>query len=538
MNAAIPFGEKKLVFTWILLSSLAFLALVPFAKLHWTPLPAFIPAYESALFFNGLITAFYFFCQFIRINSRGSFVLGLGYLYDALMVLVHGLSFPDVFSKTGLISGNSQTTSWLYMFWHVGFPLFVIAYALIRESQDRLRSNLRNAIILTAGLIGVVGLVLFQIALVTTYIDYMPLMLVNNSYRPALLYTISTIAVLAVISLILLGRKLRTAPTILDLWLTVVLSSWLYDVGLSSLFNNGRWDLGFYVGRVYGLVSAGFVLVMLIIETTRLNERLSVATTQLKENNDTLEARVQERTEELADIMKQLSQAQKMEAIGNLTGGIAHDFNNMLAIIIGSLDVIRETAYDKETDELLQDVLSAALRGSDMTKRLLAFAKKQPLKPQITAINVLIYSLIDLLDRTLGSRITITLSLGEDIWPVLVDPPLLEAALTNLVTNARDAMPNGGHITIATSNQYIVHQIDMVTGDYAMIEFSDTGTGMPPEVVEHIFEPFYTTKEPGKGTGLGLSMVFGFMKQSGGHISVTSELGVGTTFRLYLPRAG
>jgi signal transduction histidine kinase len=363
-------------------------------------------------------------------------------------------------------------------------------------------------------------------------------MLVNNSYRPALLYTISTIAALAVISLILLGRKLRAAPTILDLWLTVVLSSWLYDVGLSSLFNNGRWDLGFYVGRVYGLVSAGFVLVMLIIETTRLNERLSVATTQLKENNDTLEARVQERTEELADIMKQLSQAQKMEAIGNLTGGIAHDFNNMLAIIIGSLDVIRETAYDKETDQLLQDVLSAALRGSDMTKRLLAFAKKQPLKPQITVINVLIYSLIDLLDRTLGSRITITLNLGEDIWPVLVDPPLLEAALTNLVTNARDAMPNGGHITIATSNQYIVHQIDMVTGEYAMIEFSDTGTGMPPEVVEHIFEPFYTTKEPGKGTGLGLSMVFGFMKQSGGHISVTSELGVGTTFRLYLPRAG
>ena len=538
MTAKIPFGEKKLAFIWILISSVAFLALVPFAKLPWAAVPPFIPAYESALFFNSLITAFYFFCQFIRLNSRGSFVLGLGYLYDALMVVVHGLSYPDVFSKTGLISGNAQTTSWLYMFWHVGFPLCAVIYALIRENQERVRSHARNALWLTVGIIGIVALVLFQVELVTTYIGYMPLMLVNNSYRPALLYTIGTIALLGIISLILLGRKLRTEPTILDLWLIVVLASWLYDVGLSSLFNHGRWDLGFYVGRVYGLVSAGFVLVMLIIETTRLNERLSLATMQLKENNDTLEIRVQERTEELADIMKQLSQAQKMEAIGNLTGGIAHDFNNMLAIIIGSLDVIRETAYDKETDELLQDVMSAALRGSDMTKRLLAFAKKQPLKPQMTAINVLINSLVDLLDRTLGSHIIIALDLGADVWPVLVDPPLLEAAITNLVTNARDAMPNGGQITIATANQCIADRIDMAAGDYAMITFSDTGTGMPPEVMEHIFEPFYTTKEVGKGTGLGLSMVFGFMKQSGGHITVASEVGVGTTFHLYLPRSG
>lgn len=239
---------------------------------------------------------------------------------------------------------------------------------------------------------------------------------------------------------------------------------------------------------------------------------------------------------------EQLRQAQKMEAIGNLTGGMAHDFNNLLGIIIGNLDLLRDRqSDDPEAAELSGEALEAALRGADLTRRLLAFARRQPLQPARIEVNALIAGIVKLLERTLGEHIRITLDLDPATWPVVADPAQLESSLTNLATNARDAMPRGGKLTIVTGNRsldadYASLHAEVRPGDYAMIEVSDTGTGMPPEVLNHVFEPFYTTKEQDKGTGLGLSMVFGFMKQSGGHINVYSEVGIGTTFRLYLPR--
>jgi PAS domain S-box-containing protein len=240
---------------------------------------------------------------------------------------------------------------------------------------------------------------------------------------------------------------------------------------------------------------------------------------------------------------EQLRQAQKMEAIGNLTGGMAHDFNNMLGVILGNLDLARPLVKDNdEVVELVQEAIEAALSGAELTRRLLAFARQQPLRPERIAANELIAGIVRLLRRTLGENIEITLDLADNLWPAVADPAQLEASLTNLATNARDAMPQGGKLTIATANRhldrdYAAAHVEAIPGEYAAIEVTDTGAGMPPGVVERIFEPFFTTKGPGKGTGLGLSMVFGFIKQSGGHISVYSEPGVGTTFRLYLPRA-
>jgi len=251
---------------------------------------------------------------------------------------------------------------------------------------------------------------------------------------------------------------------------------------------------------------------------------------------------IRDLTKQIA-IEAQLRQAQKMEAIGSLTGGMAHDFNNLLGIIIGNLDLLRDRpTHDLEAEELTRDALDAAVRGADLTRRLLAFARRQPLQPEPTDVNKLVAGIGKLLDRTLGEQISITLKLGDGLWPVLVDPAQLESSLTNLATNARDAMPSGGDLIIVTANRnldddYASQHAEVSPGDYAMIEVSDTGTGMSAEVVSRIFEPFYTTKEPGKGTGLGLSMVFGFIKQSGGHVNVYSEIGVGTTLRLYLPRA-
>ena len=238
----------------------------------------------------------------------------------------------------------------------------------------------------------------------------------------------------------------------------------------------------------------------------------------------------------------QLHQAQKMEAIGNLTGGMAHDFNNMLGVIIGNIDLLRDLkGDDPDIDELTHEALDAAFRGADLTRRLLAFARQQPLRPQHVDVNELVSGITRLLRRTIGEDVEISLDLAAELWPVVVDPAQLEASLTNLTTNARDAMPDGGRVVIVTGNRtldadYAAQHAEVAPGGYVMLEVSDTGCGMTPEIMHRIFEPFFTTKSRDKGTGLGLSMVFGFIKQSGGHIGVYSEPGIGTTFRLFLPR--
>jgi PAS domain S-box-containing protein len=238
----------------------------------------------------------------------------------------------------------------------------------------------------------------------------------------------------------------------------------------------------------------------------------------------------------------QLRQAQKMEAIGNLTGGMAHDFNNLLGVIVGNLDMARQrTGHDADLHEIIGEALEAAWHGADLTRRLLAFARRQPLRPARVDVNELVADTVRLLRRLLGEDIEIALELAKTVWPVTVDPAQLEASLANLATNARDAMPKGGRLIITTANRrldadYAATHADVAAGDFVMIEVSDTGSGMSSEVMNRIFEPFFTTKEPGHGTGLGLSMVFGFLRQSDGHVNVYSEQGAGSTFRLYLPR--
>ncbi len=238
-----------------------------------------------------------------------------------------------------------------------------------------------------------------------------------------------------------------------------------------------------------------------------------------------------------------LRQAQKMEAVGNLAGGMAHDFNNLLAIIIGNLDLMDTLpADDLDIDELVRDATGAALRGADLTRNLLAFARRQPLQPIELPVNTVIEDITRLLARILHEDVAITLDLSPVLWPVIADRAQLESCIVNLASNARDAMPRGGSLRIATANReidadYAAMRQDVCPGDYAMIEVADSGIGMSPDMLHRVFEPFYSTKATDKSSGLGLSMVFGFISQSGGHISVDSEPGSGTIFRLFLPRA-
>jgi PAS domain S-box-containing protein len=241
-------------------------------------------------------------------------------------------------------------------------------------------------------------------------------------------------------------------------------------------------------------------------------------------------------------IERQLQHALRMDAIGQLTGGIAHDFNNLLVVITGNLDLLEGVLADNPRVLAYAQMASkAAWRGAELTRQLLAFSRKQTLEPKVIDINAIVGDTASLLRRTIGEQIDLRLELAGDLWPAFVDKTQLESALTNLAINARDAMPQGGKLIFETANKQLDASFgtegeEVAPGDYVMIAVSDTGTGIPAEIVARVFEPFFTTKGEGKGTGLGLAMIYGFVKQSRGHVRIYSEVGHGTTVRLYLPR--
>jgi len=256
--------------------------------------------------------------------------------------------------------------------------------------------------------------------------------------------------------------------------------------------------------------------------------------------NERLMAEAQSREQAEA----QLRQVQKMESLGQLTGGIAHDFNNMLAVILGSLEMVRRRLpnnLDQRVGRGIDNAEQGAQRAADLTARLLAFSRRQPLDPKPLDTNRLVSGMSEMLRRTLGDPVQVETVLAGGLWSSIIDAPQLENAILNLCVNARDAMPDGGRLTIETANAflddaYAAGHADVSPGQYVMLSVTDTGSGMPADVIQRAFEPFFTTKPVGKGTGLGLSQVYGFIKQSRGHVNIYSEMGTGTTVKLYLPR--
>jgi len=267
------------------------------------------------------------------------------------------------------------------------------------------------------------------------------------------------------------------------------------------------------------------------------------ANVALQDLNATLESRIAEAVAAGLKTEESLRQSQKMEAVGQLTGGIAHDFNNLLAGITGSMELLLVNAKKGRLDAVAryaEAALGAAKRAAILTHRLLAFSRHQKLDPKAVEVNQLIGGMEELIRRSMGPQISLEVIGAGGLWHTLTDSNQLENALLNLCINARDAMPHGGRLTIETSNKWFddrhAMDRDIPPGQYVLISVTDTGTGMPPDVIVRAFDPFYTTKPAGAGTGLGLSMVYGFARQSGGHVSIYSEMGQGTTMRIYLPR--
>jgi signal transduction histidine kinase/DNA-binding response OmpR family regulator len=272
-----------------------------------------------------------------------------------------------------------------------------------------------------------------------------------------------------------------------------------------------------------------------------MQERSS-AQEALRQLNGTLEERIVQRTTELERAHEQLRQSQKLEAVGQLTGGVAHDFNNVLQVIMSNLQMLQMTmAGHPEAQRRLEAAAFAADRGAKLSSQLLAFARRQPLQPLSVNLGRVLRGMDDLLRRALGETIHIETIVAGGLWSTLVDPHQLENVVLNLAINARDAMKGNGRLTLELGNamlddQYVANERDVPAGQYVMMAISDNGCGMPPEVLQRAFEPFFTTKREGEGTGLGLSMAYGFVKQSHGHIRIYSEVGAGTTIKIYLPR--
>jgi PAS domain S-box-containing protein len=767
--------DRKIARGVVCVSAIFFAAAFPFSRLPLPQIPAFVASYQSALAISDLITAILLFSQFSLLRSRALLLLASGYLFTSIAAVIHGLTFPNLFTAGGLLNAGPQTTAWLYMIWHAGFPLSVIGYALLKDKDGgpEIRGSVGRSILWS--LIAVVAAITAAVFVVTEKHHLLPVLITESGYTPALFGISLTVWCISLAALIVLW--LRRPHSVLDIWLLVVVCAWLFDVASSALVNGARYDLGFYIGRFYGLCAACFVLAVLLMENITLQARLSrllhvlrrqaaseqqrytererlfsavvesskdaiitkkldgtitgwngaaerlfgitateavgrhidiiVPPERLAELDDILtrigggetisdhetfrvtrdgrrltvsisvsplmsnsgeivgaseiahditeskstEAALNQEIEERKRIFEtsqdlilvtdtkgtfvqvspssmtilgikpeemighsavefihpddlestrdemrfarrgrrmrnfetryvhkdghevnltwmgtwsepvkrhffigrdltekqaaeaQFRQAQKMEAVGQLTGGIAHDFNNILTVITGTIGILADAvAADPQLSAIAKMIDDAAERGASLTKHLVAFARRQPLQPREIDVNALVVETMKLLRPTLGEQIQINPLLAEDAWTALVDPNQLTAALLNLSLNARDAMLSGGKLVIETDNIYLdegyasMHG-DVSVGNYVMVAVSDTGIGIPAGNLERVFDPFFTTKEVGKGTGLGLSMVFGFVKQSNGHIKIYSEEGHGTTVKIYLPRA-
>jgi len=767
--------DRRIAFGVIAASAIFFAAALPFSRVQLTAIPAFVASYQSALAINDLITTILLLSQFSLLRSRALLVLASGYLFTAIATIVHGLTFPNLYTASGLLNAGPQTTAWLYMIWHGGFPLFVLGYALLKDEGGgrQIRGSVGASIVWAV--IAVFTAMAVAIFVVTEKHHILPTLITDKGYAPALFVAALTVWLVNLAALLVLWT--RRPHSVLDVWLMVVLCACLFDVASSALLNANRYDLGFYVGRLYGLAAACFVLGVLLLQNINLQARLSRLLVALRRESASEQRRHSERErlfsavvessndviivqkldgtitawnpaaeqlfgytaadaigrhidlivpseklEELHDILTrvgrgesvahhetlrvtkdgrlltvslsisplrsisgeiigaskiarditeskrtqealtqeieerqrifetsqdlilvtdatgafvqvspssmtilglrpeemigrsamevihpddlestrqemrfarrgrqmrnfetryvhkdghavnlgwmgtwsepvqrhffvgrdltekqaaeaQIRQAQKMDAVGQLTGGVAHDFNNILTVITGTIGILADAlAHDPQLSAIAKMIDDAAERGASLTKHLLAFARRQPLQPREVNVNTLVFETITLLRPTLGEQIQINPLLAENASPALVDPNQLTTALLNLSINARDAMPSGGKLVIETGNAYLDEDYaamnrDVTVGNYVMMAVSDTGTGIPAANLERVFDPFFTTKEVGKGTGLGLSMVFGFVKQSNGHIKIYSEEGHGTTVKIYLPHA-
>ncbi|HSD31908.1 MAG TPA: MASE4 domain-containing protein [Gemmatimonadales bacterium] len=509
--------ERRLALAVVVISAAIFLSAVPFAKVPIGPVWAFIPIYQSALAINDVITAVLLFGQFACLRSRGVLVLAAGYLFTALMAVSHMLTFPGVFAPTGLLGAGPQSTAWMFMFWHGGFPMCVVAYALLkhegREPSEACGSGGPHVLVsIGATFVAVCGFTF----LATAGQNLLPPIMRGNHFTSTQVVAIWTVWGLSLLALALLWR--RRPRSVLDLWLMVVMCAWLFDIALAGMLNAARFDLGFYAGRIYGLLAATFVLTVLLVENGKLYF-------ELDRQNRSLEAIVHERTERLL-------QSEKIATMGSLLAGVAHELNNPLAVVLWQTHLLRESVQEPKIAAGVEKVMTGAERCVRIVRNFLALARQQTPERTQVGLNGLVEDSVELLAYELrNDNVEVVLSLAADLPILWADGHQLQQVLVNMITNAHHAVrqrpADARMISITTRSDLVLRQVH--------IEIADTGPGIASEIRGRIFEPFFTTKPVGQGTGLGLSLCRGIVDEHGGTITVESEPGQCTTFHITLP---
>ena len=521
--STLPAGrrERRLAFAVLLVSGAIFLALAPFAKRPLGQVWAFIPIYESALVINDLVTAVLLFGQFSILRSRALQVLASAYLFTALMTIAHALTFPGLFAPTGLLGAGPQSTAWLYMFWHAGFPLLVIAYARLEASPSEARGETNRplgAIVASAAAALLAASVFTFVA--TAGQDWLPGIMRGNHYSPALYAVIAGVWGLSFVALGVLWR--RRPHSLLDLWLMVVMCAWIFDIGLAVVLNAGRFDLGFYSGRIYGLLAASFVLGVLLLENGMLYARL--VQTHERERH---ERRRAQRAEEAATSAN--------HAKSEFLSRMSHELRTPLNGILGFAQLLERELEQPQQREGVAHILKGGRHLLGLINQILDIARIEAGKFSVSLEPVetseVIASALDLVRPQAAAR-GIGLSIAV-VWRghVMADRQRLQQVLLNLLSNAVKYNRPEGVVTVSC---------DRTPSGTCRLAVTDTGLGIAPERMPRLFTPFDRLGvQDGsiEGTGLGLALSKGLVEMMGGTLSAASTPGTGSTFSLELPIA-
>ena len=522
--STLPAGrpERRLALAVVLVSVAIFFAAAPFAKVPLTQIWAFIPIYESALVINDLITAVLLFGQFGFVRSRALCVLASGYLFTAFMTVAHALTFPGLFSPTGLLGAGPQSTAWLYMFWHGGFPLLVIAYALLKDEgreASQSRGRVRGAILSSVATVLVVACGLTLLATVGQ--ASLPAIMRSNQYTPAMIVVVSSVWGLSLLALVTLWR--RRPHTVLDLWLMVVMCAWLFDIALAAVLNAGRFDLGFYAGRIYGLLAASFVLMVLLIENSQLYARL-------------VETHDGERRER-----QRAQRAEEAAATANLAKSeflsrMSHELRTPLNGIIGFGQLLELDVHGPEQQESVAQILKGGQHLLRLINEVLDLARIEAGRLSISLEPVLASDVcstaLDLVrPQAAQRRLTLHASVPGDVY-VMADRQRLQQVFLNLLSNAVKYNVDGGNITVSCNGGAPTGRV--------RVGVEDTGAGIAPGLLERLFTAFdrLGAEQTGvEGTGLGLALCKQLVEAMGGTIWADSALGRGTRFTVELRTA-
>ena len=521
--STVPAGrrERRLAFAVLLVSGAIFLALAPFATRPLGQVWAFIPIYESALVINDLVTAVLLFGQFSILRSRALQVLASAYLFTALMTIAHALTFPGLFAPTGLLGAGPQSTAWLYMFWHAGFPLLVIAYARLEASPSEARGETNRplgAIVASTAAALVAASVFTFVA--TAGQDWLPGIMRGNHYSSALYAVIAGVWGLSFVALGVLWR--RRPHSLLDLWLMVVMCAWIFDIGLAVVLNAGRFDLGFYAGRIYGLLAASFVLGVLLLENGMLYARL--VQTHERERH---ERRRAQRAEEAATSAN--------HAKSEFLSRMSHELRTPLNGILGFAQLLERELEQPAQREGVAHILEGGRHLLGLINEILDIARIEAGKFSVSLEPVeaseVIASALDLVRPQAAAR-GIGLSTAV-VWRghLMADRQRLQQVLLNLLSNAVKYNRPEGAVTVSC---------DRTPSGTCRVAVTDTGLGIAPERMPRLFTPFDRLDvQDGsiEGTGLGLALSKGLVEMMGGTLSAASTPGTGSTFSLELPIA-